>query len=59
MKSILAEGMPVREMKRKVEAEAHRLEKTNKRDVTLGSSPDKATSLTGSEQASNGEETKT
>ena len=51
--------MPVREMKREVGAEAHHLGKTNPRDVTLGGSPDKITSLNGSEQASSGEETKT
>ena len=54
-----AEGMSVGEMKREVEAGAHHLEKTYKRDVTLGGSLDRITSLTGSEQASSGEETNT
>ena len=46
-------------MRREVEAEASHLEKTDKQDIMLGGSPDKITSLAGSEIASSGEEKKT
>ena len=56
MRPTQAEQMPVREMKIEVGAEAHHLGKTNPRDVTLGGSPGKITSLAGLEPASSGEE---
>ena len=58
MRPTQAEEMPVGEMKIEVGAEAHHVEKTNLRDVMLGGNPGKITSLTSSEQASSGEETR-
>ena len=59
MRPTQAEGMLVGETRREVEAEVHHLEKTDKQDVMLGGSPDKTTSLAGSEPTSNGGETMT
>ena len=53
-----AKEMSVGGMKKEVEAEACHLGMTNPKDGTLGGSPDKITSLTGSELASSGGETR-
>ena len=59
MKPTQAKEMPVGGMKKEVEAEASHLRMTKPTDGTLGGSPDKITSSTGSELASSGGETRT
>ena len=58
MRSIQVEEILIEGLKKEVEAEASHLRMTNPTDETLGGSPDKITSLTGSELASSGEGTK-
>ena len=59
MRLTQAREMPVGGMKKEVEAEASHLRMTNPTNGTLGGSPDKITSSTGSELASSGGETRT
>ena len=59
MRPTQAEGMPAGEMKKEVEAGASYLRMTSPTDGTLGGSPDKITSSTGSELASSGGEMRT
>ena len=55
MRPTQAEGMLVGGTRREVEAEAPHLEKIFMKDIMLGGSPDKTTSLGGSEPVRSGE----